>query len=57
MAEYYLDSSAPAKRYVAEPGSDWIRSLVSPSRRNLTLTARITGFVEDVLDLIDACIR
>ena len=43
MAEYYLDRSALAKRYVAEPGSDWVRSLVSASRRNVILTARITG--------------
>ena len=28
MSEYFLDSSALAKRYVSEPGSDWVCALV-----------------------------
>jgi len=39
---YYLDTSALIKRYVAEIGSDWIRSLVDPVTGNLLLTSRLT---------------
>lgn len=39
---YYLDTSALIKRYVAETGSAWIRSLVDPTASNLLLTARLT---------------
>lgn len=39
---YYLDTSAFIKRYVAETGSGWIRSLTDPKASNLLLTARLT---------------
>jgi hypothetical protein len=39
---YYLDTSALIKRYVAEIGSGWIRTLVDPKASNLMLTARLT---------------
>lgn len=29
MASYYLDSSAVVKLYVAEPGSQWVESLIT----------------------------
>lgn len=39
---YYLDTSALIKRYVAEPGSTWIRTLADPTAPHLLLTARLT---------------
>lgn len=39
---YYLDTSALIKRYVAETGSTWIRTLADPTAPNLLLTARLT---------------
>lgn len=39
---YYLDTSALIKRYVAETGSTWIRTLTDPTATNLLLTARVT---------------
>lgn len=42
MASYFLDTSALAKRYVDELGSDWIRILTAPAAENALLTARIT---------------
>ncbi len=41
-AAYYLDSSALVKRYVAETGTDWIRSLVTSVGADLLITSRIT---------------
>ena len=31
MATFYLDTSAFAKRYLTETGSEWVRELVRPS--------------------------
>ena len=42
MSLYFLDSSALAKRYIAEVGSAWIRDLTNPLARNHLLIARIT---------------
>ena len=42
MSSCYLDTSALGKRYVDEPGSDWIRTLTAPAAENTLLTARIT---------------
>ena len=39
---YFLDSSALAKRYVSESGSDWIQEITAPSSLNLLIIARIT---------------
>ncbi|MDB5174073.1 MAG: hypothetical protein JWN51_2846 [Phycisphaerales bacterium] len=43
MAIYFLDSSALVKRYVAEAGSAWVKSLFNPSVRNIIGAAVITG--------------
>jgi predicted nucleic acid-binding protein len=42
VANYYLDTSALVKRYVAsEAGSAWVQSLCAPSAGNLLLTSQI----------------
>ena len=43
MAIYYLDSSALVKRYVAETGSAWVKSLFGPATTDQTTIADITG--------------
>ncbi len=35
MPIYFLDSSALAKRYVAEAGSKWVKSICNPNVRNI----------------------
>ena len=42
MSSCYLDTSALGKRYVDEPGSEWVRTLAAPEAENTLLTARIT---------------
>lgn len=42
VGAYFLDSSALAKRYVSEIGSDWIQEITAPSSLNLLIIARIT---------------
>ena len=42
MPTYFLDSSAIAKRYVAEVGSAWILSLTDPTSRNVCWLAAVT---------------
>lgn len=42
MPTYFLDSSAIAKRYVAEVGSAWTVSLTDPSSRNVCWLAAVT---------------
>jgi hypothetical protein len=39
---YYLDASALVKRYVDEPGSGWLRSLLSSPQVQLVFTSRMT---------------
>ena len=41
MVTYYLDSSALAKRYLVEPGSDWIRVIATPDSKSVLIIARI----------------
>lgn len=43
MGILFLDSSAVVKRYVAEPGSDWIADLVAPARENIAQISVISG--------------
>jgi predicted nucleic acid-binding protein len=43
MASYFLDSSAIVKRYVAEPGSLWVASLLIPTLLNRIYVAGIAG--------------
>jgi uncharacterized protein len=43
MGDYYLDSSALAKRYVEEQGSQQVRMLLSPGAGNTIYSVRITG--------------
>lgn len=42
MAFYQMDSSAIAKRYVKEAGSDWIKSLCDPAAGNIIGLIRLT---------------
>lgn len=41
MTDFYFDTSALLKRYVAENGSEWITSLVK-DENNLIFTSAIT---------------
>ena len=42
MTTWYFDASALSKRYVEEPGTDWVRGLTASAADNTILTARIT---------------
>ena len=42
MRTFYLDSSALAKRYLAEVGSAWVKTLVDPAGGNTIIIAEIT---------------
>ena len=42
MAAYFFDSSALAKRYVAETGTPWVQGIVDPSAGNEIYVAHIT---------------
>jgi predicted nucleic acid-binding protein len=52
MAAYFFDSSALAKRYVAETGTAWVQSLVDPASDNEIYVARIT-----LVELVSAITR
>ncbi len=41
MEFYYLDTSAAAKRYIAEPGSAWIRSILDSASLSLIVSSRL----------------
>jgi len=43
MAAYFFDSSAIVKRYLEEPGSDWVLTMVQPPTLHRILLARITS--------------
>lgn len=43
MTHYFLDSSALVKRYIAELGTGWIRSLVSSNSGNLIIVAQVSS--------------
>jgi predicted nucleic acid-binding protein len=42
VSTYFADTSALIKRYVAEPGSAWVRSWVDPSVGNTIVISRLT---------------
>jgi uncharacterized protein len=42
MTTYFLDSSALAKRYIAETGSLWLRQITNPSSQHDLFIVRIT---------------
>ena len=42
MSDFYLESSAVAKRYLTETGTAWIRTLTDPISGNRIRTAEIT---------------
>jgi predicted nucleic acid-binding protein len=52
MASYFFDSSALAKRYVAEPGTTWVQWLADPAAGNNVYAARIT-----LVELVSAITR
>lgn len=43
MQDYFLDSSALAKRYVREIGTAWVTQILHPTAGNAIHLARITG--------------
>ena len=43
MADYYIDASALAKRYVQESGSGWVLALTNPQAGVTCHTVAITG--------------
>src|SRR5262245_62023698 len=47
MTYYFLDSSALIKRYIAEKGTNWIRSIAGRSAGNTLVVAQIT-YVEAI---------
>lgn len=42
MSNYYLDSSALLKRYVREPGSAWINTIVAPTQQHAIFISELT---------------
>jgi len=52
MAAYFFDSSALAKRYVAEKGTPWVEALIDPTAAHEIYVARITS-----VELISAITR
>jgi hypothetical protein len=52
MSTYFFDSSALAKRYVAEIGTAWVQSLADPAAENSVYVARIT-----LVELVSAISR
>jgi predicted nucleic acid-binding protein len=42
MSHYFMDSSALIKRYIVETGTNWVRSIITPSTRNTIIIAHIT---------------
>lgn len=42
MSDFYLDSSAIAKRYLSEVGTAWIRALTDPAAGHTIVLAQIT---------------
>ena len=42
MSNYYLDTSALAKRYVVEVGTGWTRHLIQPSAGNVALISDLS---------------
>lgn len=42
MSEFFVDTSALAKRYVIETGSKWVRSWVSPRTGNAVIISALT---------------
>ena len=42
MTAYYADTSAIAKRYISETGSNWIRGLVAPNSGNIIAICDLT---------------
>ena len=43
MAVYFVESSALAKRYIAETGSVWLRTLLDPSTGCSIYVVRVTA--------------
>ena len=43
MTSYFLDSSAAAKRYIVESGTEWVRQIAAPSDGHTVFVAQITS--------------
>jgi uncharacterized protein len=55
VTEYFLDTSALAKRYINETGSNWIRNLVNPSSGNILTICDLTPI--ELFSLIERRLR
>jgi predicted nucleic acid-binding protein len=55
VTEYFLDTSALAKRYINETGSNWIRSLVNPTGGNILTICDLTPI--ELFSLIERRLR
>lgn len=53
--EYFLDTSALAKRYISEVGSNWIRTIVHPSAGNILAICDLTPI--ELFSLIERRLR
>jgi uncharacterized protein len=43
MPLYFMESSAAVKRYAAESGSEWVRTLTDPASKEAIYVSRLTG--------------
>lgn len=55
MSRYYLDASALVKRYVNEPGADWLRAILASIPSPVLFTSRIT--IVEVSSAFARCAR
>ena len=43
MSTYYVDKSALIKRYLTEPGSEWVREITDPKAGNVIIICDLTA--------------
>lgn len=55
MSAFFVDTSALAKRYLVETGSNWVLSWVEPPANNVIIISELT-FVE-MRSLLARCVR
>ena len=46
MSAFFVDTSALAKRYLAETGSAWVRSWILPRTGNVTIITRLASALQ-----------
>lgn len=55
MSVYYVDTSALAKRYVPEVGSQWVLSWILPSNNNVIVMAELASL--EIFSLLNRRVR